>query len=239
MPEINLLKKYPVSYRPIEDRGRRKLSNMGKMYSRPTTLKTEEIIFEQQLLSIARKFGQEYFDGDRLYGYGGYSYHPRFWSDTVKNFADHYNLDKKARILDVGCAKGFMMYDFKKYMPQIHIEGVDISSFAKEKSIEEMKPYIINTSAESLPFEDNSFDLVVSINTVDHLNLAGCKAALSEIQRVTKKDSFISVNSWRTEKEKEMLLKWNITALTCMQTKEWESVFDEVGYLGDYWWFIP
>ena len=217
MSEINLLDRYPKSKRPIEERG---------------TFITEEH------RAIAREFGFEYYDGDRLTGYGGYNYHPRFWKDTVKHFRDHYNLAPNASVLDVGCAKGFMMYDFKALMPDITICGLEISAYAKEHALNEMRSIIDLGNAKELPYDDNSFDLVISINTIHNLPLEDCKQALREIQRVTRKDAFVTMDAWRNDKEREKLLKWNLTALTYMHVKDWKRLFSEVGYKGDYWWFI-
>ncbi|MEZ7195963.1 class I SAM-dependent methyltransferase [Pseudodesulfovibrio karagichevae] len=217
MAEINLLDKYPKSKRPIEERG--------------------QLITEEHR-ATARKFGFEYYDGERLTGYGGYNYHPRFWQDTVKRFRDHYNLKPDAKVLDVGCAKGFMMHDFKELMPEITIQGLDISEYGKEHALDDMREFIDIGNAKELPYEDNSFDLVICINTVHNLPLEECKQALQEIQRVTRKDAFVTMDAWRNDREHEQLLKWNLTALTYMHVNDWIALFDEVGYKGDYWWFI-
>lgn len=234
MSEINLLELYPKSKRPIEERGRRIGSLSGALEERDNA----DILFEYKLLDVARRFGKEYFDGDRLFGYGGYYYDPRFWTETVRKFIGHYGLNDSSSVLDVGCAKGFMMFDFKKLIPKMNMRGIDISQYAFDKAIDEMKPFITVGNARELPYPDNSYDLVLSINTVDHLPLDDCKRAIKEIQRVTKKDSFISVNAWRTDEERERILKWNVTALTCMHVDDWIELFNEIGYMGDYWWFI-
>jgi SAM-dependent methyltransferase len=217
MSEINLLDKYPRSKRPIEDRG---------------NLLTDEH------RKIARQFGKEYFDGDRLYGYGGYAYHPRFWQETVKRFRDHYGLQENSSILDVGCAKGFMLHDFKELMPDLKIAGIDISPYALDHAMASVKPYLQLGDAKELPFEDQSFDLVIAINTIHNLDLEECKQAIQEVQRVSRKYAFITMDAWRTEDERERLSKWNITALTYMNVHDWEKLFREVGYTGDYYWFI-
>lgn len=217
MSEIDLMDMYPRSSRPIDERG---------------ALITEEH------RSIAKQFGEEFFDGDRLYGYGGYNYHPRFWQDTVKRFRDHYQLANDASVLDVGCAKGFMMHDFKELMPNLSQAGIDVSEYAIEHAIDSIKPLLRVADAKELPYDDNSFDLVISINTVHNLPLADCKQALREIQRVSRKNSFIVVDAWRNEEEHQRMLMWNLTALTYMSVKDWEKLFLEVGYTGDYYWFI-
>lgn len=217
MVEINLLDGYPRSNRPIEDRAHH-VTDLVRI--------------------TARKFDEEYFDGDRLYGYGGYNYHPRYWKETVKRFHDYYNLSDNALILDVGCAKGFMLHDFLELMPKISVEGIDISSYAIDNAISDVKPFLHIGSATKLPYPDKYFDLVISINTIHNLPLEECKQALREIQRVTRHFSFITVDAWRNEKEKENLMKWNLTAMTFMHVSDWVSLFLEVGYTGDYYWFI-
>jgi len=215
--EINLLERYPRSKRPIEERGK---------------------LITEEHRRIARQFDKDYYDGDRLNGYGGYHYHPRFWQETVKLFKDHYRLPETASVLDVGCGKGFMMHDFKALMPKMTVSGIDISQYAYDHVLEDMKPYMRVGNATSLPFPDKSFDLVISINTVHNLALEDCKKALREIQRVTRRHAFVTMDAWRNEAEHERLLKWNLTALTYMSVDDWKNLFAGIGYEGDYYWFI-
>lgn len=217
MAEVNLMKFYPRSTRPIEGRAQ-------------TVTAADR--------ALSRRFGTDYFDGDRKHGYGGYAYHPRFWTDTVRYMRDYYRLSDDASVLDVGCAKGFMLYDFKLLMPKVTITGLDISEYAYDQALPEVKPFIRLGTCERLPFEDRSFDLVVSINTVHNLPLDGCKQAIKEMQRVSRKHAFLMVDAWRTDGERERLSKWVVTCLTAMHVDEWKRLFEEVGYTGDYYWFI-
>jgi len=217
MAEIDLLKYYPQSKRNIDDR-------------------IEQVDFKVREISM--QFGKEYFDGDRIYGYGGYGYHPRFWTDTVKYIKEIYELPEDAKVLDVGCAKGFMMHDFKLFMPDMEILGVDISEYAIENGIETMKPFVQVANAKELPFEDNQFDLVLGINVIHNLPQEECKQALQEIQRVSKKNTFVMVDAWRTEEERVRLQNWVLTAKTYMQVNDWITFFEEANYTGDYYWFI-
>ena len=215
--EINLLEFYPVSNRPIDERG-------------------DQVTEKDR--AIARKFDIEYFDGDRLTGYGGYSYHPRFWTDTVAHIKDFYHLDDNSKILDIGCAKGFMMHDLSLLTPGAEIKGVDVSNYAKENSIESMQDNIVVANANNLPFPDDYFDLVIAINTLHNLPLIDCKQAFREINRVTKNNSFVMNDAWRDAKGKQSMLNWNLTALTYMSCDDWEELFKEVDYKGDYYWFF-
>jgi SAM-dependent methyltransferase len=216
--EIDLLAKYPKSNRNVDERGLEK------------TDKDRE---------IARRFGKEFFDGDRRNGYGGFNYNSKFWEPVVPDFQKHFSLNSKSSVLDVGCAKGFMIYDISKLIPGITVKGIDISDYAIENAILEVKDKVQVADAKNLPFEDNSFDVVISINTVHNLEIDECGRALQEIERVSRGKSFITVDAFRNEQEKERMLAWNLTGRTIMSTQDWTNFFDKVGYTGDYYWFIP
>lgn len=188
---------------------------------------------------VGRRFDKDYFDGDRRHGYGGFSYQARFWQPVVPAFQKKYGLTKESSLLDVGCGKGFMMHDFAELIPGITVKGIDISQYGIDNTIEDMKGHVQVANARKLPFEDNSFDLVISINTVHNLAIDECKQALREIMRVTREDAFVTMDAYRTPEEKKRMDMWNLTALTYMSVAEWEQLFKEVGYTGDYYWFIP
>ena len=209
--------KYPKSKRNIEERAN---------------------LIKEEHREIARKFEKEFFDGDRLYGYGGYNYHPRFWQETVKRFSEFYKLDKSASILDVGCGKGFMLHDFQEFSSAYTVAGIDVSKYAIENAMDSVKKNVKIGDAKEIPFEDNSFDLVISINTIHNLELEDCKQSIREIERVSKKHAFVVVDAWRNQEEKERMLGWNLTALTYMHVDDWKKLFNSEGYSGDYYWFI-
>ena len=216
--EIDLLANYPKTNRDIKERG---------------STKTKE------MQAIARKFGKDYFDGDRKYGYGGYNYNPRFWQPVISTFQKYFNLSSKSSVLDVGCGKGFMMHDMVLLIPGIEVKGIDISEYAIENTIEDMRPHVQIANAKELPFDDKLFDVVISINTVHNLEKEDCAKALLEIERVGKRKSFITVDAYRNNKEKELMYAWNLTAKTIMQVDEWIKFFNDIGYSGDYYWFMP
>ncbi|MGB5793486.1 class I SAM-dependent methyltransferase [Poseidonibacter sp.] len=216
--EIDLMKNYPKSKRDL-------------------TKRLEEKTAEDR--ALAREFGEAFFDGERSHGYGGFSYSSRFWEPVIPTFKEYYNLDENSKILDIGCAKGFMLYDFTKVIPGITIKGIDISEYAIQNAKEEVKEHLQVANALKLPFEDNSFDLVISVTTLHNLNKEDMKQALSEINRVTKKDAFITLDAYRDDEEKKRMEAWNLTALTMMHTQEWKEFFKECNYNGDYYWFIP
>lgn len=216
--EIDLLVNYPKAKRNVKERGASKTE-------------TDR--------AVARQFGKEFFDGDRRHGYGGFSYFPRFWLPVIPTFQEHFGLTAASSVLDVGCAKGFMMHDLAALIPGISVKGVDVSDYAISHAIEDMQPHVQVANAVSLPFADNSFDVVISVNTVHNLEQAECAKALQEIERVSCGKSFITVDAYRNEEEKELMLDWNLTAKTIMHVDEWQQFFQDIGYSGDYYWFMP
>ena len=188
---------------------------------------------------IAQKFGKDFFDGDRKYGYGGFTYNARFWKPVVPTFRDYWDLGPGSSILDVGCAKGFMLHDLQEDIPGIQVAGIDISEYAISNAMESVKEDLLVANAMKLPFDDDSFDVVISVNTVHNLELNDCIESLKEIERVSRGKSFITVDAYQTDEEKRRMFDWNLTAKTIMSVAEWEILFAKIGYTGDYFWFIP
>jgi ubiquinone/menaquinone biosynthesis C-methylase UbiE len=216
--EIDLLIKYPKAKRDLTKRQESK---------------------SEEVRSIARKFDKEFFDGEREFGYGGFSYNSKYWSEVVKDFSNYYNLNDGSKILDVGCAKGFMLYDFHKLNSNFDLHGIDISKYAIDNSVSEIKNKLLVANATKLPYEDNFFDLVISINTIHNLEKVECATALKEISRVSKKNAFLTVDAYRNDDEKKRMDAWNLTAKTIMSVDDWIKFFEHNNYNGDFFWFIP
>ena len=216
--EINLLKEYPNSKRNLDER---------------VSEKSEDV------REIARRFDKDFFDGDRKHGYGGFAYSPKFWQPVIPSFQKYWQLDSSKSFLDVGCAKGFLIYDLMQLIPGMKLQGIDISKYAIENCKVEVKEYLKIADAKKLPYEDNSFDVVISINTVHNLGKKDCALALQEIERVSRGNSFVTVDAYRNEDEKNRMFAWNLTGKTIMSVEEWIIFFKEIGYTGDYYWFIP
>lgn len=182
---------------------------------------------------IALRYGQEYWDGDRKYGYGGYYYDGR-WRPVAEAMAKHYRLGPGAEVLDVGCGKGFLLYEFTQVRPGIRVAGIDISSYAIENAKEEVRPFLRVGNATHLPYPDKSFDLVVSLTTLHNLRNFELWSALKEIERVGRGPKYVVVESYRNEREKVNLLYWQLTCRSFYSPEEWEWFFRMAGYTGDY-----
>lgn len=183
--------------------------------------------------TLAKKFAYDYWDGDRRICYGGYNYIKGRWEKVASSICNYYKLPQTAKILDVGCGKGYLLYDFLKVLPKAQVYGLDISQYAIENGKEEIKERLQYGNAKKLPWSDNYFDLVISINTLHNFKINEIDSCLSEIER-TGKSKFICVESYRNEYEQFNLQCWALTAETIIDVKAWKWIFKASGYSGDY-----
>ena len=215
MREVNLLDRYPRATRDI--------------VSRAAAVPSQR--------DVAKHFGKEYFDGDRGQGYGGYRYDGR-WGPIAERMRDFYGLRAGHRILDVGCAKGFLLHDFRQVVPGVRVAGVDISEYAIVHAMDDVRPFLALGTADALPFPDATFDLVVSINTAHNLERPRCVQAVRELERVSRRAKYLQVDSWLTEEQRIKFERWQLTALTYSDPDGWRRLLAEAGYTGDYYWTL-
>ncbi len=185
----------------------------------------------------ALAFGKAYFDGSREQGYGGYRYDGR-WVPVAHRLIDHFGLKPGERVLDVGCAKGFLVKDLLGACPGLEVYGLDISLYALARAPQEAAGRLVAGTADRLPFADGSFDAVVSINTVHNLERARCLRALAEIERLAPGRGFVQVDAYRSAEERRLFEDWMLTALTHGSPEDWKEMFSSAGYSGDYYWTI-
>jgi ubiquinone/menaquinone biosynthesis C-methylase UbiE len=186
-----------------------------------------------ECMKIARKYGKDFWDGDRRYGYGGYKYDGR-WEIVAKMLIDHYKLPKNAKILDVGCGKGFILYEFKKLLPDCTVSGFDISKYAIDNAKEEIKDRLfVHKAEDKYPYKDKEFDLVISNMTLHNLPIFDLKKAMQEVERVGK-NKYITFESFRNEEELFNLECWALTCESFFRPESWVWMMKEFGYTGDY-----
>lgn len=183
---------------------------------------------------LAKKFDFDYWDGDRRICYGGYNYIEGRWEKVATRIVEHYKLEGSPKILDIGCGKGYLLYDLLKVIPDAEIYGIDISEYAVENSKLEIKKNLKIGSATNLPWEDDFFDLVISINTLHCLHSYDLYLALKEMERVGKKNKYLCVESYRNEIEKANLLYWQVTCEAFLTPEEWDWWFKLTNFSGDY-----
>ena len=218
MKEIDLLKIYPKVRRDTEERAKTKTEGQKE---------------------IALKFGWEYFDKQGIC-YNGYFYNGK-WVGVVEKFIEYFKIKEEMKILDVGCAKGYMLYDFKNAIPNLGVFGIDISDYAINCSPPELKDSLKVANANDLSiFDDNYFDVVFAINSIHSFkSIEETRTAVSEIQRVSKGKSYIIVDAYNTDEEQKRMEQWQVAGHMVLSEREWIEIFKSVSYTGDYFWFKP
>jgi SAM-dependent methyltransferase len=218
MPEFNLLRALPNTKRNIQKRSDAK---------------------DPSVIAVAKQFGEMYFDGPREYGYGGYRYDGR-WRPVARDIIQRYGLKPGMRVLDVGCAKGFLVKDLMLECAGLDGFGLDVSDYALMHCEPECIGRLHLGTAERLPFPDASFDAVLSINTIHNLDRQGCARALREMTRIVREPAkcFVQVDAYRSDEEKALFESWCLTAITYLTPAEWVALFQQAAYGGDYYWTI-
>lgn len=212
MREINLLSGYPEP-------------------SSPRYVGADIRTIENRIVASSR--GKEFFDGARDNGYGGYRYDGR-WKPIVKNMCKEYSLTNDSSILQIGCEKGFVLHDFREFLPGAKIAGTESSEYAIENAMDDVRDSIVHSDIDKLPFADQRFDLVIAVNIVYTKNLKGVIDCLKEIERVKKSHSFITLGSYENLEEKQLFEWWTLLGSTVLHRKDWISVLTHTGYTGDY-----
>ncbi len=216
MPELDLLRALPRTKRNIQKRKDAK---------------------DPAVVAISKQYGEMYFDGPRDYGYGGYRYDGR-WVPVAHDIVEHFSLGPGMKVLDVGCAKGFLVKDLMAVCPGLEVFGLDISPYALMNCEPEVVGRLHLGTADQLPFPDASFDCVLCLNTVHNFPRPRAITVMREIQRVSGGRAFVQVDSYHTPEQKEILESWVLTAEYHDYPQEWERLFAEAGYTGDYYWTI-
>lgn len=216
MPQIDLLRALPRTKRNIKKREEAK---------------------DPRVIEIARQYGEAYFDGPREFGYGGYRYDGR-WIPVARDIVEHFGLKPGDRILDIGCAKGFLVKDLIQVMPGLQAFGLDISEYALMHCDPEVVGRLHLGDCRRLPFPDGSFDAVICINTIHNLTREDAIAAMGEIERLAPGKGFVQVDSYLTPEQKSIFESWVLTAKFHDYPEGWIELFAEAGFTGDYYWTI-
>ena len=180
----------------------------------------------------AWELGKEYYDGNRLNGYGGFKYDGR-WLKLLPKIIKKYKLTNRSKVLDLGCKKGFLLKDLNILLPGITSYGIENHSYALKKAVK-CKSRLIRSEYTKLPFKNKSLDFVIAFNSLYMQNLGDVIKSLKEIERVSKK-SYVVLASGENNEERNKFYKWTLIGTSILLKREWKILFKEIKFKGDYY----
>ena len=181
-------------------------------------------------------FGYDYFDNLHLgIGYGGYNYDGRY-AGAAAEMCAYYKLHPGDKILEVGCAKGYVLVEFHKLGMQV--AGIDASTYAVNHAHPDISNFIQLGDICTLPFNDGTFDLVFGKDMLEHNPESEVREAILECMRVSKGPTFFEICVGRTSLELKYMKKWDATYKTVRPPKWWDSLFQELGFKGDVYYKV-
>ena len=180
----------------------------------------------------AWKLGKEYYDGSRLNGYGGFKYDGR-WLKLLPKIIKKYKLNKKSKVLDLGCKKGFLLKDLNILIPGIKSYGIENHDYALKNSVK-CNSKLIKCDYTKLPFKNKYFDFVIAFNSLYMQNLGDVIKSLKEIERVSK-NSYIVLASGENDEERNKFYRWTLIGTSILLKKEWKTLFKKIKFKGDYY----
>jgi SAM-dependent methyltransferase len=182
----------------------------------------------------ARKFEFDFWDGKRKFGYGGYKYIPGRWEGVAQKMIKKYKLNNKSKVLDVGCGKGYLLFEMKKILPDLKVYGFDISKHAIKNAKKEVKKNLfVHDGKKTFTYKKKYFDFTFTLACLHNFKANDLEKSIKEIERVSKK-SYIMVEGYRNEQELFNLQCWALTAETFFDDDEWKWMFKKCKYNGDF-----
>lgn len=124
--------------------------------------------------------------------------------------------------LDVGCGTGYLVSMLKKL--GIDAYGIEISEYALSNVPKEIQPYVKKGDITKIPFDDNTFDLVVTFDVMEHIERSLLKKSLEETVRVSRKwivhKIFTRENLWI-----RLFQRYDYSFMSIFSQKFWKHMF--------------
>ncbi len=171
-------------------------------------------------------YDREYFEGKK--GEYRLAYSESMAGNFLQDIANWYRalwiklVINPKECLDVGCGTGKLVDILRRLGIQAY--GIEISQYALDSSKKENKPYLKYGDITDIPYEKDSFDLVISFDVLEHLERSKLEKSVKESIRVSKKwivhKVYTRENSWIT-----WLHGKDFSHLSVMTQQYWLNLF--------------
>jgi len=188
---------------------------------------------KNKLIALGR--GIDFFDGERVNGYGGYVNNGS--SDRLANLIlDKYSLNTFSKVLQINCEKGYLLKSLSESNAKCKVYGTENSEYAISHNALKGSENLIKSNLVQIPFKDSYFDLVISFGNTYTLNLSDAILHLKELNRLSKNFTLISLATYYTEKDYWLMKKWSLLGNLILREEEWKLVLDFANYSGDFFY---
>lgn len=183
----------------------------------------------EKLTSIDRD--EIFFDGERKFGYGGFSYDDRN-QIVAKNLVSYYRLGENSKVLQVQCEKGFLLYELQKMNSSFYLLGTETSNYAIKNKVKDLKCPILSLKDHVLPFSVNDFDLIVVIGFAYTLQLRHFSQFIKQCNSIGK-NIFLTLATYETPSDFFVMRKWSLLGNLIFSKEEWFQLLDQLNFNGD------
>lgn len=168
-------------------------------------------------------YDEEYFNGKIKSNYDNYQETEGIFRAVAGMLVTMF---RPRSVLDIGCAYGFLVKHLR-YGTQV---GIDVSKYAILQRRATNKVFL--ASATNLPFRNKIFDLVVCVETLEHISEENIQLSLHEIERVCKKWVFITSphpTDYPDGEEKDC----DISHISKKPEEDWIKMGKDIGWFYD------
>tara|TARA_A100001015_G_C14753062_1_gene618381 strand:+ start:50 stop:700 length:651 start_codon:yes stop_codon:yes gene_type:complete len=163
-------------------------------------------------------FGYDYYDNKNLpFGYGGYKYDGRH-KKNIKKIIEFFKLSNNFTIAEFGCAKGYVLAEFKK--KKFQVIGFEKSDYAIKNCHPLLKKKIIKVQKIN-QLEKHEFDFLICKDVIPSLTEKQIKYLIETAIYKSKVPPYFIIQTFKNKKDINFYKQWDKTHITLKDKKDW------------------
>ena len=130
---------------------------------------------------VSKEFDEDYYERGPDSGkslYSNYKWLPELTIPMAFNLIETLHIGRDRKVLDFGCAKGFLVKAFRLLSREAY--GVDVSRYCIDQTHPDVKEYCKHSDGIDIPF-DHSFDWTIAKDVLEHVPYESIDAVVKKI----------------------------------------------------------